>query len=76
VPVRLNHTIIAARDKDASARCFCALFSLPEPEVAVEHWADPRKSATGINTNHGGRGVYFEDPAGNYLEAITRPYAG
>ena len=35
----------------------------------------PRRSQTGINHNHGGRGVYFLDPAGNYLEAITRPYS-
>jgi extradiol dioxygenase family protein len=41
----------------------------------IEHWADPRGSRTGaINTNDGGRGVYFRDPAGHYLEIITRPY--
>jgi hypothetical protein len=27
-----------------------------------------------FNTNHGGRGVYFQDPAGHNLEVITRPY--
>jgi catechol 2,3-dioxygenase-like lactoylglutathione lyase family enzyme len=27
-----------------------------------------------INNEHGGRGVYFEDPAGHTLELITRPY--
>jgi hypothetical protein len=27
-----------------------------------------------INTEHGGRGVYFKDPAGHGLELITRPY--
>ena len=42
----------------------------------LPHWADPRRSRTGINTNHGGRGVYFLDPSGHYLEAITRPYGG
>jgi hypothetical protein len=25
-------------------------------------------------THHGGRGVYFPDPDGHYLEVITRPY--
>jgi extradiol dioxygenase family protein len=41
----------------------------------IEHWADPRGSRPGeINTNDGGRGVYFRDPAGHYLEIITRPY--
>ncbi|BAS14442.1 glutathione transferase FosA [Arthrobacter sp. Hiyo8] len=27
-----------------------------------------------INHNDGGRGVYFADPDGHFLEAITRPY--
>ncbi|MGH2894923.1 MAG: VOC family protein [Solirubrobacteraceae bacterium] len=27
-----------------------------------------------INTNHGGRGVYFDDPSGHHFELITRPY--
>ncbi|HUO40768.1 MAG TPA: VOC family protein [Mycobacterium sp.] len=41
----------------------------------LEHWADPRASRPGeINHNDGGRGVYFRDPAGHFLEIITRPY--
>lgn len=41
----------------------------------VEHWADPQATLPGqINTNHGGRGVYFRDPAGHGLEVLTRPY--
>jgi hypothetical protein len=27
-----------------------------------------------INTNDGGRGVYWEEPSGHFLEIITRPY--
>jgi catechol 2,3-dioxygenase-like lactoylglutathione lyase family enzyme len=43
----------------------------------VVHWADPRQRLPGqINTNHGGRGVYFDDPAGHHLEAITARYDG
>ncbi|MGE4425886.1 MAG: VOC family protein [Solirubrobacteraceae bacterium] len=123
MPVRLNHTILAARDKAESARFFTDIFALPpheeagpfavvrladdqliqfaEPPVEIQmqhhaflvddetfdhllsriaalglpHWADPQKSCTGINTNHGGRGVYFHDPAGHALETITEPYA-
>ncbi len=42
---------------------------------SLEHWADPRASRPGeINHNDGGRGVYFRDPAGHFLEIITRPY--
>ncbi|WP_251039286.1 hypothetical protein [Arthrobacter sp. ISL-72] len=26
------------------------------------------------NSEHGGRGVYFKDPAGHAVELITRPY--
>ncbi len=41
----------------------------------VEHWADPARNHPGqINTDDGGRGVYFLDPGGNFLEIITRPY--
>ncbi|GAA4537815.1 VOC family protein [Pseudonocardia xishanensis] len=42
---------------------------------AAEHWADPQMRRPGeTNTEHGGRGVYFRDPAGHFLEMITRPY--
>ena len=41
----------------------------------LEHWADPAKQRAGaINHDDGGRGVYFEDPDGHFLEIITRPY--
>jgi catechol 2,3-dioxygenase-like lactoylglutathione lyase family enzyme len=123
--VKLNHTIVHARDKRQSANFFAEVFDLPKPrpfgpfldvEVAnevtlafleadediqiqhyaflvseaefdqifgrvkarsLDYWADPhhqRKSE--INRNDGGRGVYFNDPAGHYLEIITRPYGG
>lgn len=40
-----------------------------------DHWADPQQRLPGeINHNHGGRGVYFLDPAGHYLEALTTRY--
>jgi catechol 2,3-dioxygenase-like lactoylglutathione lyase family enzyme len=41
----------------------------------LAYWADPHKQIPGqINRHDGGRGVYFEDPDGHILEAITRPY--
>ena len=41
----------------------------------IAWWADPgRKKKGEINRHDGGRGVYFQDPAGNLLEIITRPY--
>jgi catechol 2,3-dioxygenase-like lactoylglutathione lyase family enzyme len=44
-------------------------------ERGLKYWADPAKSRPGkINHNHGGKGVYFEDPDGHFLEVITRPY--
>jgi catechol 2,3-dioxygenase-like lactoylglutathione lyase family enzyme len=42
--------------------------------ASQEHWADPMCSRLGINTNDGGRGTYFSDPDGHFLEVITRPY--
>jgi hypothetical protein len=41
----------------------------------IDHWADPRLTRPReFNTNHGGRGVYFLDPAGHGMEVLTRPY--
>ncbi|GAA1854089.1 VOC family protein [Microlunatus capsulatus] len=41
----------------------------------VPYWADPRMTRPGeTKTEHGGRGVYFRDPAGHFLELTTRPY--
>jgi len=41
----------------------------------LDYWADPRLANKGqINRNDGGRGVYFLDSNGHYLEIITRPY--
>jgi len=41
----------------------------------LAYWADPGRRHPGeINTNDGGRGVYWEDPSGHFLEIITRPY--
>jgi catechol 2,3-dioxygenase-like lactoylglutathione lyase family enzyme len=45
-------------------------------EKGLVHWADPARTRPGeINRHFGGRGVYFADPDGHLLEAITRPYA-
>ena len=44
--------------------------------AGVPYYADPAgKQPNQINHNDGGRGVYFPDPDGHWLEAITRPYA-
>lgn len=43
----------------------------------LTHWADPARRHPGeINHNDGGRGVYFCDPDGHVLEALTVPYGG
>jgi extradiol dioxygenase family protein len=121
--VKLNHTIVHARDKRESANFFAEVFDLTKPkpfgpfldvelandvtlafvetheEIQIQHyaflvseaefdqifgrvktrgldyWADPAHRRSGeINQRDGGRGVYFNDPAGHYLEIITRPY--
>lgn len=41
----------------------------------LTYWADPGRTRPGeINRHFGGRGVYFEDPDGHFLEFITTPY--
>jgi catechol 2,3-dioxygenase-like lactoylglutathione lyase family enzyme len=124
MPVHLNHTIVAAHDKHASARFLADVlglkpptpfgpfavveldndvsldfvddeqvhprhyaFLVSEPEFdeifgrirarGLQFWADPFDQHPGqINTNDGGRGVYWRDPDGHVLEIITRPYGG
>jgi catechol 2,3-dioxygenase-like lactoylglutathione lyase family enzyme len=44
-------------------------------EKGLTYWADPARQHAGeINRHWGGRGVYFEDPDGHFLELITKPY--
>ena len=120
--VELNHTIIPAKDKWASAKFLADILNLEAGPAwghfvpvrtangvtldfdnreqfapghyaflvsdaefdaafariqaqSVHYYADPRRTKPGeINHNHGGRGVYFEDPDGHLMEIITQPY--
>lgn len=43
----------------------------------IQWWADPFSRHPGeINTNDGGRGLYWDGPDGHKLEIITVPYGG
>ena len=73
----------AHTDDDVHPQHYAFLVSEPEfdtvygriRDLGLKHWADPgRRRAGEINTNDGGRGVYWEDPSGHFLEIITRPY--
>ncbi len=57
----LNHTIVRVRDKRESARFLAEILGLADPVPFGPFLA-------------GGRGVYWEDPSGHFLEIITRPY--
>ena len=119
--VELNHLIVPAKDKWASARFIADILGVeagPEwgpfvpvrvggvtldydqwDDVTPQHYAflvsdeefdaafarirasgagfyaEPDRSGRGkINKYFGGRGVYFDDPAGHLMEIITRPY--
>jgi extradiol dioxygenase family protein len=122
--VALNHTIVHARDKHASATLLASILGVTAPtpygpflvvqvdnDVSLDflqvtdphsqhyaflvgeddfdaifgrirqrdlpYWADPFHRLPGeINTNDGGRGVYWDDPDGHILEIITKPYSG
>ena len=44
-------------------------------QAGITYYADPHGKQPGeINHHHGGRGLYFHDPAGHGMEIITRPY--
>src|SRR5262249_60025376 len=68
-PIRPQHYAFLISEAD-----FDAVFARLK-DRDLDYWADPRGSRPGeINHNDGGRGVYFRDPDGHYLEVITRPY--
>jgi len=69
VEIQMQHYAFLV-DDDLFDRAYALLC-----ERGIEHWADPQMKRPGeTNTEHGGRGVYFKDPAGHALELITRPY--
>jgi len=44
-------------------------------ERGLAIWPNPWRDNEGeINHNDGGRGFYFVDPSGHFLEVLTRPY--
>jgi len=44
-------------------------------ERELPYWADPfHRLPNQINHNDGGRGLYWNDLNGHYLEILTRPY--
>ncbi|WP_350274593.1 VOC family protein [Kribbella sp. HUAS MG21] len=46
-------------------------------ERGLTYWADPfHRRESEINTNDGGRGLYWDDPDGHNLEILTVPYGG
>jgi catechol 2,3-dioxygenase-like lactoylglutathione lyase family enzyme len=70
-------------DGDIASRHFAFLVSESEFDVifgrireqGLAYWADPARRQRGeINRWDDGRGVYFTDPNGHFLEIITRPY--
>lgn len=87
LPVRLRNNVrldFAEIEPDKIALQHYA-FLIPEEDFdafferlkasGVAYQADPHGKQVGeINYNHGGRGVYFYDPAGHGLEVITQPY--
>jgi extradiol dioxygenase family protein len=68
-PIRPQHYAFLVSEDD-----FDAIYA-KITDRKLPHWADPRAARPGeINRNDGGRGVYFRDPGGHFLEIITKPY--
>jgi catechol 2,3-dioxygenase-like lactoylglutathione lyase family enzyme len=84
--VRLaNHVSVDFMEQDAPVAAQHYAFLVSDAEFdsmmariahrGLPHWADPARTRPGeINRYFGGRGVYFHDPDGHLLEAITTPY--
>ncbi|MEH1887916.1 MAG: hypothetical protein V7K92_00145 [Nostoc sp.] len=70
--ITLNHTIVPAHDKEASARFFAKIFARVK-EAGIEYSSDPMHQNKGqINHWNKGRGFYFYDSNGHNLELLTR----
>lgn len=70
-PIQPQHYAFLVSEED-----FDQIFARIEAE-GLEYWADPFHQQPGrINTNDGGRGLYWSDPDGHSMEIITRPYGG
>jgi catechol 2,3-dioxygenase-like lactoylglutathione lyase family enzyme len=70
-PIRPQHYAFLVGDRE-----FDEIFARIR-ERGLQYWADPARRRPGeYNTDDGGRGVYWEDPNGHFLEIITRPYGG
>ena len=68
-PIRSQHYAFLIGDED-----FDAVFGRIQAKK-LDYWADPARRHPGeINHRDGGRGVYFPDPDGHFLEVLTRPY--
>lgn len=68
-PVSSRHFAFLVSDLE-----FDAIFSRMQ-QRNMAYWADPMgKAPNEINHHFGGRGCYFHDPSGHWLEIITRPY--
>ena len=80
-----NGVILAYMDADGDIDHQHYAFLITEEEFdeifgrirdrGLAYWADPfKRESSKINHNDGGRGVYFDDPDGHFMEIITRPY--
>ncbi|MEZ4373121.1 MAG: VOC family protein [Polyangiaceae bacterium] len=70
-PISAQHYAFLVSEED-----FSAIFDRIQAR-GLEYWADPGlRRARQINTHDGGRGVYFKDPDGHLMEALTVPYGG
>ncbi len=68
-PVAMQHYAFLVDDATFD-RGFARIKSL-----GLDYWPEPSRDNPGeINHRDGGRGVYFEDPDGHFLELLTTPY--
>jgi catechol 2,3-dioxygenase-like lactoylglutathione lyase family enzyme len=66
-----NHYAFLVSDEE-----FDAIFGRIR-ERGLDYYADPGGNEKGeINHHFGGRGLYWADPDGHWLEIITVPYGG
>ena len=69
-PISPHPNLVTASGREALTNAMRESRSAYDAAQRLED-AAPRRE---INRHDGGRGVYFPDPSGHFLEIITRPY--
>jgi hypothetical protein len=75
MPIELDHTIVPSHHKVASAKLLAELLGVPWAETGTGPFSPVYVNDGRVNTDFGGRLVYWNEPDGHQWEMLTASYA-